>query len=112
MDQPINWEHWEHLCSISLEVLPKMAAAKRLHCTAATASVCSTFTGEETKTDKTLAESRITQGGGRGVESVVSFPPTTHSNCVTMEGNLLQLLFVSSPVFIFWVPDILWDVNI
>lgn len=40
MDQPINWEQWEHLCSISLEVLPKMAAAKSLHCTMATASVC------------------------------------------------------------------------
>lgn len=40
MDQLISWEHWEHLCSISLEVLPKMAAAKRLHCTAATVSVC------------------------------------------------------------------------
>lgn len=97
MDQPINWEHWDHLSSMRLEVLTKMAAGRRLHVWA----FLSLERGKMTKGWKKMG----TLGGGRRV-SVVSFPPNdtlANSNCVTMKENLLQLLFVRSSVFVSWV---------
>lgn len=67
MDQPINWEHWDHLSTMRLEVLTKMAAWEKAP------RLGFAFTGER-KNDGTPDESGNTRAGRR--VSVVSFPPT------------------------------------